>query len=311
VSGSQATATADITPVNLTITASNENRVTGAPNPDFTLTYSGFVAGESEANLLTKPSASTSATASSPAGAYAITVSGAVDSNYMFAYVPGVLTVTNATGGGGTGGGGTGGGGTGGGGTGGGGPGGGGPGGGGTGGGGTGGGGTGSGGTGGGGTGGGGTGGGGTGSGGTGSGGTGSGGTGNGGTGNGGTGSGGAGNGGGSGSGGSGGGGTGTGGSGSTGGLGTDGQLPAYVGALASAKPLGSNVNGNGGFTVAGTESTPPTDANSIPESLTLTSFNEQSANNEKTHASDYLAGLSLEILNGGMKMPDGASSKE
>jgi len=250
-SGNQSAATADITPVNLTITAGSQSRVAGASNPDFTLTYNGFVAGEGEASLTTKPSASTTATASSPAGDYAITVSGAVDSNYTIAYVPGVLTVTNATGGG-TGGGGTGGGGTGG-----------------------------------GGTGGGGTGGGGTGGGGTGGGGTGGGGTGGGGTGGGGTGGGGA------------GGGTG-------GGVGTTTDLPAYVGALASTKPVGSSINGVVGFTAPGTGATPGTDANTVPDSQAPTPFSEASAYNKKTHASDYLPGLSLEILNGGMKVPDG-----
>ena len=93
-SGNESTTTADIAAGNVTITASNQSRVAGAPNPDLTLTYTGFVAGQDDSNLTTKPTAATSASASSPAGLYPITVSGAVDPNYTFSYVPGVLTIT-------------------------------------------------------------------------------------------------------------------------------------------------------------------------------------------------------------------------
>ena len=79
----------------MTVTASNQSRVAGAPNPDLTLTYTGFVAGQDDSNLTTKPTAATSASASSPAGRYPITVSGALDPNYTFSYVPGVLTITD------------------------------------------------------------------------------------------------------------------------------------------------------------------------------------------------------------------------
>ena len=69
---------------------------------------------------------------------------------------------------------------------------------------------------------------------------------------------------------------------------------------------MGSSTDGVVGFTAPGTGATPGTDANIIPDSQAPTPFNEASAYNKKTHASDYLPGLSLEILNGGMKVPDG-----
>ena len=46
-----ANATADITPATLTVAAGNASRVYGAPNPTFTVSYSGFVPGEDESIL--------------------------------------------------------------------------------------------------------------------------------------------------------------------------------------------------------------------------------------------------------------------
>ncbi|MFL6602464.1 MAG: hypothetical protein ACJ8R9_14165 [Steroidobacteraceae bacterium] len=77
-----------------------------------------------------------------------------------------------------------------------------------------------------------------------------------------------------------------------------------YAGALASVKPV-VDVGGDG----SGVQDGSATDAlntDSIPESLSITPFSEEWAYNERTHASDYLPGLSLEILNGGIKMPAG-----
>ena len=92
-SGNESATTASITPDNLTITADNATKAAGATNPALTLTYSGFVAGESASSLTTRPAASTTAGTTSPAGNYSITASGAVDPNYAFTYVPGTLTV--------------------------------------------------------------------------------------------------------------------------------------------------------------------------------------------------------------------------
>ena len=60
--------------------------------------YSGFVAGDTAGNLTTQPTLSTTATASSHVSGnpYAITASGAVDSDYTISYASGTLTVTSA-----------------------------------------------------------------------------------------------------------------------------------------------------------------------------------------------------------------------
>jgi hypothetical protein len=94
-SGNESYTVANITPASLTITANNAAKMAGVANPPLTVTYSGFVPGESSASLTTAPSMSTTASTNSPAGTYAITAFGADDSNYTISYVPGTLTVTN------------------------------------------------------------------------------------------------------------------------------------------------------------------------------------------------------------------------
>jgi uncharacterized repeat protein (TIGR01451 family) len=84
-----------ITPAPLTITADDQTMFVGNLLPELTVTYNVFVNGDTEASLTTKPSASTTAVAGSPAGKYAITVSGAVDPDYHFEYVAGTLTIEN------------------------------------------------------------------------------------------------------------------------------------------------------------------------------------------------------------------------
>jgi hypothetical protein len=76
----------------LTVTADNVSKVTEAALPTFTATYSGFVNGEGP-GVVTGLVLSTTATASSPAGTYAITASGATAANYAITYVDGALTV--------------------------------------------------------------------------------------------------------------------------------------------------------------------------------------------------------------------------
>ena len=51
--------------------------------------------GDTEAVLDTKPTATTTATATSPTGVYDITVAGGADDSYEFAYVAGKLTISN------------------------------------------------------------------------------------------------------------------------------------------------------------------------------------------------------------------------
>ena len=69
----------------------------GQVNPTLTVSYSGFVNGNTSANLTTPPTATTTAVTGSPAGTYPITVSGAAAANYSFIYVPGTLTVSSVT----------------------------------------------------------------------------------------------------------------------------------------------------------------------------------------------------------------------
>jgi hypothetical protein len=88
-----ASATADITPAPLTIIADNKSKTAGLPNPTLTATYVGFVSGDNTNVLTTPATLSTAATDSSPAGAYPITASGAVATNYAISYTGGTLTV--------------------------------------------------------------------------------------------------------------------------------------------------------------------------------------------------------------------------
>jgi hypothetical protein len=91
--------TLTVTPAPLTITANDASKVYGAALPALSASYSGFVNGDSAASLTTQPTLTTTATAASQvAGSpYAITASGAVDSDYTISYVAGSLTVTPAT----------------------------------------------------------------------------------------------------------------------------------------------------------------------------------------------------------------------
>jgi MBG domain (YGX type) len=70
----------------------------GTAVPGLTGSYAGFVNGDTAASRTTLPTLSTTATASSHvAGSpYAITASGAVDTDYSISYVAGTLTVTPA-----------------------------------------------------------------------------------------------------------------------------------------------------------------------------------------------------------------------
>ncbi len=79
----------------LTITALNKTRNMGTSDPVFTGIYTGFVNGETEANLSVPPVFSTTATLLSSAGTYPISPSGAVSNNYNITYVNGVLTVVS------------------------------------------------------------------------------------------------------------------------------------------------------------------------------------------------------------------------
>ena len=80
----------------LTVTAANKAMPLGGPLPTLTVSYAGFVNGDGASSLTTQPTATTAATATSPAGTYPITPAGGSSTNYAFSYVDGTLTVAQA-----------------------------------------------------------------------------------------------------------------------------------------------------------------------------------------------------------------------
>lgn len=82
-----------VSPATIIVTADNQNKTVGLPNPMLTATYSGFVNGENTNALTILASLVTPTDINSPAGLYSITPSGAAAANYTFNYVPGILTV--------------------------------------------------------------------------------------------------------------------------------------------------------------------------------------------------------------------------
>jgi hypothetical protein len=90
--------TLTVSKANLTFRAFDTTRVQGNPNPDFRTTITGFVLGETVANLATVPTAITTATASSAPGYYPITFTAGVSNNYNFIYTNARLAVLPPTG---------------------------------------------------------------------------------------------------------------------------------------------------------------------------------------------------------------------
>ncbi len=82
-----------ISKANLTVTAANAARCFGQTNPSFALNYNGFKLNDNDNSLTSKPQAITSATASSAAGNYPITVSGGSSANYTLLYTNGTLRI--------------------------------------------------------------------------------------------------------------------------------------------------------------------------------------------------------------------------
>ncbi|MBS1555191.1 MAG: gliding motility-associated C-terminal domain-containing protein, partial [Bacteroidetes bacterium] len=86
-----------VSKANLNATANDASRAYGQPNPTFTLSYSGFVNGESSAVIDTPPVASCTAVASSSAGStFPIVPAGGSDNNYNFIFNNGTLTINKA-----------------------------------------------------------------------------------------------------------------------------------------------------------------------------------------------------------------------
>jgi len=65
--------------------------------PAINPSYSGFVNGDTFANLTAQPICTTKATNTSPVGTYPSSCSGAVDSNYTISYAAGSVTVNSAS----------------------------------------------------------------------------------------------------------------------------------------------------------------------------------------------------------------------
>lgn len=88
--------TYSITPVDLIVKVKNTSRVYGEENPQFNISYLGFINGEDESVFTTQPTISTTATKTSNVGEYPITISGGSANNYEIVYESGVLTITKA-----------------------------------------------------------------------------------------------------------------------------------------------------------------------------------------------------------------------
>ncbi len=89
--------TTTVNPATLTITASNATQNFGDPAPTTSPEYSGFVGGDTAADLTTLPTCVSGTTSSSLVGTYSSSCSGAVDPNYTISYVDGTTTVNPAT----------------------------------------------------------------------------------------------------------------------------------------------------------------------------------------------------------------------
>lgn len=82
--------------IELTAKVNDASRAYGDNNPAFSITYSGFINGDNESVITTKPTATTTATPTSNVGTYPISISGGVAQNYTLKYETGTLTITKA-----------------------------------------------------------------------------------------------------------------------------------------------------------------------------------------------------------------------
>lgn len=86
--------TLNITQAPLTIKADNATRPYCGQEPEYTFTYSGFVNGDDQDVLTTKPTIKTDAKITSNVGEYVITPDGASAKNYTIINTEGILTIT-------------------------------------------------------------------------------------------------------------------------------------------------------------------------------------------------------------------------
>ena len=87
-----------VTKAQLTVTANNQSRLYGDPNPPFTYVITGFVNGDDISVVSGAADCTSAATPASPVGTYPITCTvGTLSAqNYVFAFVDGTLTVNPA-----------------------------------------------------------------------------------------------------------------------------------------------------------------------------------------------------------------------
>lgn len=85
-----------ITKAPLTATAGTYVVTQGATPPEYGVSYSGFVRGDTEASLARPAAATSDYTPASPAGTYAVVASGAAAKNYDISYVNGSILVNPA-----------------------------------------------------------------------------------------------------------------------------------------------------------------------------------------------------------------------
>ena len=80
----------------LTASTGKYTRAYGEENPEFTISYKGFVNDEDESVLMAKPKAITDADQYTDTGVYDIKIANGVAENYAFTYVNGYLTIEKA-----------------------------------------------------------------------------------------------------------------------------------------------------------------------------------------------------------------------
>jgi subtilisin-like proprotein convertase family protein len=85
-----------IEPASITITANNKAKAFGEAMPELTASYVGFLFDDDTNTLMALLTLTTTASETSDVGIYAISASGALASNYVFNYVAGTLTITQA-----------------------------------------------------------------------------------------------------------------------------------------------------------------------------------------------------------------------
>lgn len=87
----------NVAPASLIVTAPTLSREFGTDNPPLSATFTGFVNGEDVSGLSGTLSVSTTATVTSPVGAYPISVSGVTSPNYEIGFVTGTLNAVDTT----------------------------------------------------------------------------------------------------------------------------------------------------------------------------------------------------------------------